>query len=137
MGTANPVPVSIAATNIPLNTVFSVRLLRQFGDPVNVGSTASTGTFASSTATANVTLPPGEVSLLLVSANFTLPQIASLFPLIDGEPVERIMVAAAYGQPSTVTLITRSGREVPAEQVLIASRQSPRLSDQRGPHDGR
>jgi len=49
--------------------------------------------------------------------SFTLPQIASLFPLIDGEEVDRIMVAAAYGEPSSVTLITKSGKKVQPEQL--------------------
>jgi len=40
-----------------------------------------------------------------------------LFPLIDGEEVERIMVAAADGEPSSVTLMTKSGREVRPDQL--------------------
>ena len=84
---------------------------------VEVSSFASTGTFATSTATANVNFPTGEVSVLNAFGSFTLPQIASLFPLIDGEEVERIMVAAAYGKPSSVTLMTKSGREVRPDQL--------------------
>ncbi|MGH7206068.1 MAG: hypothetical protein ACREI2_07660, partial [Nitrospiraceae bacterium] len=49
--------------------------------------------------------------------SFTLPQLASLFPLIDGEEVDRIMVAAAYGEPSSVTLVTTSGREMPVDRL--------------------
>jgi hypothetical protein len=90
-------------------------------------STASIGTFATSTSTANVTFPTGEVSALNAFGSFTLPQIASLFPLIDGEPVERIMVAANYGEPSSVSLVTKSGKQVPVahlplvEQVRLAA----------------
>jgi hypothetical protein len=44
-------------------------------------------------------------------------QFASLFPLIDGEPVERVMVAANLGESSTVSLITKSGREVRLDEL--------------------
>jgi hypothetical protein len=118
-GTTNPVPVTLTASNIPVGTVFTVKLIPQAGDATTVSIGPSTGTFTSSTATANVTFPSGQVSVLNASASFTLPaQVAGLYPLIDGEPVERVMVAAGYGEPSTVTLITRSGKEVPAEQVF-------------------
>ncbi|MGH7207334.1 MAG: hypothetical protein ACREI2_14125 [Nitrospiraceae bacterium] len=118
-GTTNPVPVIITANNIPVGTVFTVRLLPQFGAATSVSSFASTGTFATSTATANVNFPTGQVSVLNAFGSFTLPQIASLFPLIDGEEVERIMVAAAYGERSILTLMTKSGREVRPDQLPL------------------
>ncbi len=118
-GMTNPVPVTLAASNMPVGTVFTVRLIPQAGAASTVNTGPSTGTFSSSTATASVTFPSGQVSVLNASASFTLPaQVAGLYPLIDGEPVERVMVAAGYGEPSTVTLITRSGKEVPAAQVF-------------------
>ncbi len=118
-GATNPVAVTLTAANIPVGTSFTIRLIPQAGAASTVSTGPSTGTFASATATANVTFPSGQVSVLNASASFTLPaQVAGLFPLIDGEPVERVMVAAGYGEPSTVTLITRSGKEVPAEQVF-------------------
>jgi len=117
-GTTNPVPVTLTATNIPVGTVYTVNLVPQTGNAVSVGSPPSTGTFATSTATTNVTFPVGEVSLLNVFSSFTLPtQTASLFPLIDGEPVDRLMVAAVYGGPSTLSLITTSGREIRAADL--------------------
>ncbi len=70
---SNPVAVTLTANNIPVGTVFQVRVIPQFGQMTTVDSTASTGTFATSTATANVTLPYGGVtSLLDVYGNFTL-----------------------------------------------------------------
>jgi hypothetical protein len=116
-GTTNPVPVTLIANNIPLGTVFSVKLIRQFGNPTTVNSSQSTGTFASATATADVTFPSGQISVLNVYANFTLPQTAALFPLIDGEPMDQVLVGANYGEPSTITLRTRSGKEVRADQL--------------------
>ncbi len=103
-------------------------LLPQTGDAASTFSSApSTGTFANSTATAEVVLPIGVVSVLNVFSGFTLPtQTASLFPLIDGEPVDRVLVAAAYGGPSTLSLITKSGREIraadlsPSDQAQLA-----------------
>ena len=49
-------------------------------------------------------------------------QLAGLFPLIDGEPVERVMLAANFGEPTTVTLITRSGKELRTQQWLPLER---------------
>lgn len=116
-GTTNPVPGTLAVANVPVGTVFTVRLLPKFGNPTTVASTASSGTFAASTATAGVTFPAGQVSVLNAFGSFTLPQIAGLLPLIDGEPVDRVLVAAAYGESSTVTLMTPSGREARPEEL--------------------
>ncbi len=119
----NPVPVNLTATNTPVGTVFTVRLIPQFAPKVDVTSAPSTGTFSSSTTTSNVSFPVGQVSLINAFASFTLTaQVASLYPLIDGEPVERIMLAANYGGPSTVTLITKSGKKVTADQLLRGGR---------------
>jgi hypothetical protein len=116
-GTTNPITVTLAVANVPVGTVFTVKLLPKFGNPTTVASTASAGTFATSTATASVTFPSGQVSVLNAFGSFTLSQIAGLLPLIDGEPVDRILVAAAYGETSTVTLVTKSGREMRSEQL--------------------
>lgn len=119
LGTTNPVSVTLTVTNTPVGTIFTVRLLPQFGGTAtNVTSTATAGTFASATATANVTFPTGAVSVLNAFGSFTLPTLtAALFPLIDGEPVDQILVAATYGAPSTVSLVTRSGKEMPVAKL--------------------
>lgn len=114
-GTTNPVPVTLTVNNIPLGTVFTVKLIPQFAAATTVTSSGASGTFGSSTATANVTFPNGQISTLNAFAGFTLT--ASLMPLIDGEPAEQVLVAAQYGQPSTVTLRTRSGKEMRADQL--------------------
>ncbi|MFQ5597534.1 MAG: hypothetical protein ACE5GK_05730, partial [Nitrospiria bacterium] len=120
VGTTNPVPVSLIATNTPVGTVFKVRL-----NPlppavrVDVDSSPSSGGFSNSTTIAQVNFTVGQVSVLSAFATFTLPaQTASLVPIIDGEPVERVMLAANIGQSSLLTLVTKSGKAVPAKEVM-------------------
>ncbi len=134
-GTTNPVSFTLTAAHIPVGTVFTVRLLPQSGTFTTVPSTPSSGTFATSSATASVNFPIGQVSVLNAFASFTLPQLASLLPWIEGEPVERVLVAAEYGGPSTLTLVTRSGKELRADQLppetqLKLARAFAALNDQ-------
>ncbi|MBX3237063.1 MAG: hypothetical protein KF814_13015 [Nitrospiraceae bacterium] len=70
--TTNPVPVTVTATNTPVGSVFQIRVIPQFGPLLTVYTTMSTGTFASSTATANVMLPVGVTSLLDVYGSYLL-----------------------------------------------------------------
>ena len=118
-GTTNPVTVIVTATNIPLGTGTSVtlRFIPQFGNFSNGTLVSQTGNSSVSTTTFTVSFPSGKVSVLNAFASFTLPQTAALFPLIDGEELDRVMVAATYGEPSTVTLITKSGKEVRIDQL--------------------
>jgi hypothetical protein len=122
-GTPNPVPVVVNATNTPVGppTVITVRLIPQgVASSVVVQGLDHTGTFASSSATANLTLPVGQVTVLQAHAAMTLTgQTASLFPLIDGEPVERVMVAATPGEPSMLSLVTKSGKERRLDQMPV------------------
>ena len=125
LATTNPVPVALTATNTPVGapTAMAVRLIPQSGSWTDVPVTSHTGTFASSTASADVTFPVGRVSVVQAIASFTLTgQTASLFPLIDGEPVERVMVAASPGEPSTVSLVSKSGKEVRLDQLRAEDR---------------
>jgi hypothetical protein len=118
-GTTNPVAVNLVAVNIPVGTAFTIRLIPQFASSTSYNTSPSTGTFSSSTASTNVTFPVGQVSVLNAYASFTVPvQVAGLYPLIDGEPVERVMVAANYGQASEVTFFTKSGKEMKADRLL-------------------
>lgn len=118
-GSPSTVPATVTATNTPIGTAFRLRVIPRNGGVTTVDTGASAGTFASSTATAMVNLPTGQVVVLNADAAFTLPQLASLFPDIDGEPVERIMVAAAYGESSTMSLATKSGKQVPVAQLPL------------------
>lgn len=120
-GTTNPVPVTLTAANIPVPATFTVKVIPSSGAPTTTSSGQSSGTFASSTATASVTFPSGQVSVLNAFGSFTLPtQLAGLFPAINGDPLERIMVAASYGGPSTLMLVTKSGKEFRPDQLPLA-----------------
>jgi len=114
----NPVPVVVAATNIPVNTGIRVDVRPQFGAFTSHNGSL-TGTQASSSATVNATLPSGVSVIQVVTNAFTITaDLAPHLPLIDGEPVEQIRLATAYGGGSHVFYITRSGKEVPAERYF-------------------
>lgn len=117
-GTANPVPVAVTATNTPLGSIFTVKVIPQSGSATTFNSSVSTGTFAVSTAIANVNFPAGTVSVLNVFATVTLT--AALRPEFDGEAIERVLVAAGLGGTSSITLVTTSGKEVAVEQLPVA-----------------
>jgi hypothetical protein len=53
-------------------------------------------------------------------ANFTLPQLSSPFPDLNGDPVEQILLAATLGELSTITLVTRSGKELRPDQLPVS-----------------
>jgi hypothetical protein len=58
----------------------------------------------------------------VVTAPFTVSADLSPFlPRIDGEPVEKIRLAAVYGGTSQMYFITRSGKEVPAGKEFSLS----------------
>jgi hypothetical protein len=115
--TTNPVSVILTATNTPAPTTYTIKLLPRFATPVSQ-TVNSGGSFAISTATANVTFPNGVISGLQAFAGFTLT--ASLAPIIDGEPADQVLLAAGYGEPSTLTLVTKSGKEIPVSQLSHA-----------------
>ena len=71
-------------------------------------------------------LPPGQLCVVTAYASFQ--QVARLFPVIDGEPVEQIMVAASVGEPSTTILITKSGKEVPVSQLSVEDQRQVALA---------
>lgn len=118
-GTTNPVPVSLAAANTPVGTAFAVRVIPSSGLPSTIATNPSTGTFSNSTASGNVTFPQNQTSVLIAFANFTIPlQTAALLPKIDGEEIDRLMLASQPGEGSALHFVTKSGREVPAREVV-------------------
>jgi hypothetical protein len=66
-------------------------------------------------ATASLTIPTNQSSVISASATFTLAALPGVGPLLaQGEEVDRVRVAAVLGRSSHVTYITKSGHEVPA-----------------------
>ena len=118
VGTTNPVPVTLAAVNTPLSTPLTVRVVPVAGSATTVSASALSGTFTSSTATASVTLPTGGLASVL-NAYASLTLTAGLLPQIEGEEVEQVVLGAAIGTPSTLTLVTKSGKEVPMSALPI------------------
>jgi hypothetical protein len=115
--TTNPATVVLTAANTPLNTSFTLKVVPASGNATTFPVSALSGTPASSTATSTVTFPSGQVSVLNVHASLTLT--AGLLPLIDGEEVERVLMAATVAGPTITTLITKSGRELPLSTLLV------------------
>jgi len=113
--TTNPVQISLTAAQLPLGTTILVSVKGQTGAGSSVVSTGLTGTVASSTATASVTLPTDQPSLISASATFDLVASLGQGPVYaEGERVERVRVVASLGGPALVTYITVFGREIPA-----------------------
>jgi hypothetical protein len=118
-GTTNPMTIALAASNIPLGTTVTVTVKPLDGAASSATSTGLAGTLAASTATASLTIPTSQPSVISASATFTLASLPGAGPLFaQGEQVERIRVAAVLGGLPTTTYITRSGREVPADTPL-------------------
>jgi hypothetical protein len=118
-GTSSPT-VNFAASNIPLSTTLSVVVKGHTGSVISTATSGGlSGTVASSTASASVTIPTDQPSVISATASFTVIADAGGGPIYaDGEPVERVVVTAAFGGGSQVTYVTASGREV----VLAAAR---------------
>jgi hypothetical protein len=124
----NPVTVVLSLRNMPVGspTAMSLKLIPNGGavTTISIPAVSHTGTFASSTATTDVTLPLGQVSMLQAWATTTLSgEIARLFPLIDGEPVEQIALAAGGDGTSLLQLVTSSGKERRLDQLPVDERR--------------
>jgi len=113
-GATSPVEVVLTASNIPLGTAILVTATPQSGARTTATSGGLTGTLASSTATApSLALILSQTSTLTATATFPLVASAGEGPLYaDGEEVTHMKIAAVLGGGSTLTYITRSGREV-------------------------
>ena len=109
----NPVTVDVAAANIPAGTTLQVMVTPANGTRTTVQSSALAGTESSSTATASVTIPNG-ISVVTASVTIDLTGTAAMLnPIyINGERVDKIEIAATFGQESQITYITRSGKRI-------------------------
>ena len=68
----NPLTVSLAATNIPVGTTVTVTVKGLFGEAFSTASTPLAGTLAASTASAVVTIPTNQPSVVGASVSFPL-----------------------------------------------------------------
>lgn len=113
LGTTSPVEVLLTASNVPLGTVIQVTATPQSGTKTSALSSGLAGTLASSTATASLTISLSQNSVLTATATFPLVASASEGPVYaEGEEVTHVRVAAVLGEASSVTFLTRSGREI-------------------------
>ena len=111
-GTTSPVAVTITGANIPVGTTVTVTTKGQIGSVSSAAATLS-GSLASSTASASVTIPTNEPSVISASASFTLTASSGAGPVYaEGEEVERVRVSASLGGSTQVAYITKSGREI-------------------------
>jgi hypothetical protein len=118
VGTTNPVPVALAASNIPVGTSILVTATPQSGSQTSAISSGLAGTIASSTATATLTLSLTQTSVLTATATFPLVASSGTGPIYaEGEEVKWVRVAASLGGVSRVVFITASGKEVLADQI--------------------
>lgn len=113
--TTNPVSVNISASNIPVGTTVTVSVIPQYGSSSNVNATLS-GTEASSTASASVNLSTEYSNIITAHATYTL-QTAMYY---EGEKIDKVRVASMMGGQSETIYISESGREIKAEELIIA-----------------
>jgi hypothetical protein len=68
-----------------------------------------------------VSFNAGLVTVIQAFAAMNLTgQVASLFPLIDGEPVARVELASTLGEGSTTfSLVTKSGKERRVDELPL------------------
>jgi hypothetical protein len=112
-----PVTLTVGASNVPLGTTVNLRVVPAVGQPTTAISNGLSGTLASSTANASVSLPPGA-GIVTASATFTIGGSGggggggaafNALPLIDGEKPERIEVAALADGTSRAYLVSQAG----------------------------
>ncbi len=112
VGFTNPVTIALGGVQIPAGTVVTVRAAPLQG-AASTATGALTGTVEASTASINMNLSASQPTVLTAEATFTVVARAGEGPIYaDGEEVTHVKVAAVFGGPSTVTYLTRSGREV-------------------------
>jgi hypothetical protein len=133
-GTASPVTVGLAASNIPLGTTVTVTAKPLNGGASSAVSSGLAGSLAASTASASVSIPTNQPSVISASATFTLAALPGTGPLFaQGEPVDRMRVSAVLGGASRITYVTTSGREV-ALSDLETNESGPPLRSGEPPH---
>jgi hypothetical protein len=117
-GTTNPMTVALAASQVPLGTTITVTTKPENGAATSATSTGLSGTVASSTATASLTIATDQPSVLGATVSFRLVALGAGGPVyVQGEPVEWVRVTATLGGRSRVVYVMQSGRGIPLETL--------------------
>ena len=111
-GTSSAV-VQFAATQMPLGTTIAVTIKGQQGGVLSTATSSGlSGTVASSNASATITVPTNQPSVVSASATFTVLAAGGSGPIYaDGEAVESVRVSTELGGGTELTYVTVSGRE--------------------------
>ncbi len=110
---SNPVNVVVQAINLPLTPAPIVQVTRIMDTGERATDTCTlTGSAASSTCTARVTLQLTKTSLIIATTTVDGLLAFGRPVFIDGERVNKVEIAAAFGGQSEVTYITESGRRL-------------------------
>ncbi|MCI0372470.1 MAG: hypothetical protein L0214_14145 [candidate division NC10 bacterium] len=119
-GFTNPVPITIEGAQIPPGTGVTVRSIPLQGGASSTSVTLA-GTTTASTAGVSLNLPTNQPTVLAAEATFAILTAASLDrpTRFAGEPITHVRVAATFGGVSTITYLTASGKEVPAESLIL------------------
>ena len=112
--TSNPVTVTVTSANIPVGQSVTVWVFPEGGTGSSASGTLS-GTDTASTADVSLNISTVYPSLITATVTYQLAAMNIKDFYIAGEKVERVRVAANLGGKSSVTYITASGREIPAE----------------------
>lgn len=113
--TTNPVTVALSASNIPLTATITISTIPKYGNTTNV-TAILTGTDTSSTATASVNLSTDYASVIMAYTTYTL-QTAMFY---EGEKIDKVRIASSMGVKSEAVYITESGKEIKANQLILA-----------------
>ena len=126
---ANPIPIVVRCTNIPLNTEISVVVHPANGPDVQAVGLNNAGTAASSTATVSLNMPRGGGIIYAKAvtgiagggasignpADAKTRSLAETGWTADGERFAKMEITAALGGPQRVAYITESGKRYEAQ----------------------
>jgi hypothetical protein len=125
---ANPIPIVVRCTNLPLNTEISVVVHPANGPDVQAVGLNNAGTAASSTATVSLNMPRGGGIIYAKAvtgiaggnaaigspAEAKTRSLAETGWTADGERFVKMEITAALGGQQRVAYITESGKRYPA-----------------------
>ena len=125
---ANPIPIVVRCTNVPLNTEISVVVHPANGPDVQAVGLNDGGTLAASTATVSLNMPRGGGIIYAKAvtgiagggaaidspADAKTRSLAETGWTADGERFVKMKITAALGGAQRITYITELGKRLPA-----------------------